>query len=195
MKVVVRGASAIVLDVAPVHQMVVDEAAIEDDAVVRRERPRDHVGGVGVRPAVRGRTEPAFGVGLQHEAAKIGNRAVDARPRDPSRTPPRARSSGSNVSSPPIRRGLLKSIDTESATPHGRNASAMRASCGMNAVGDHQRIGVDVVDRRAVDADRRQQAAVVADAGEIVERRDRSRRRSIVRRSRARSCRRGCPSD
>jgi len=32
-----------------------------------------------------------------------------------------------------MRIGLLKSIDTESAMPHGRKVSATRVSCGMNA--------------------------------------------------------------
>ena len=32
-----------------------------------------------------------------------------------------------------MRCGLLKSIETKSRTPHGRNASATRASCGRKS--------------------------------------------------------------
>ena len=55
--------------------VVVDEAAIEEEAAVRRQRARDDVGGVGVGAAVCRRAEAAFGVGLEHEAAEVGDRA------------------------------------------------------------------------------------------------------------------------
>ncbi len=76
MKVVVGGARPIVLGITPVHQVVVDEAAIEDHAFMRCERSCDHVGRVCVRAVVRRRTESALGVGLQNNPAKIGNRPI-----------------------------------------------------------------------------------------------------------------------
>ena len=76
-EVVVGGLGAVVLGVLPIHFVVVDEAAIEEDAAVRLEGLGDDVGGVGVRAAVFGRAEPAFGVGLEHEAAEVGDRLVD----------------------------------------------------------------------------------------------------------------------
>ena len=75
-EVVVGGAAAIVLRVLPVHVVVVDEAAIEEQAAVRLERARQHVGGVGVGSPVGGGTDAAFRIGLQDDAAEVGNGAV-----------------------------------------------------------------------------------------------------------------------
>ena len=71
-EVVPRRASTIVLQVAPVHMVVVDEPAIEDDAAVRRQRTRDHVGGVSMRAPVRRWSEASFGIGLDTTPAKSG---------------------------------------------------------------------------------------------------------------------------
>ena len=68
LEIVVGGAGAVVLQIAPVHVVVVDEAAVEEQAAVRREGARDHVGGVGVRAAVGGRPDAAFGIGFQDDA-------------------------------------------------------------------------------------------------------------------------------
>ena len=76
-EIVVGGASAIVLQIAPIHLVVVDEAAIEDQSAVRLQRARDHVGRVGVRSAVDRRTDAALRIGLDDEAAQIGNGAID----------------------------------------------------------------------------------------------------------------------
>ena len=54
-EVVVRGGRAVVLEIPPVHLVVVDEPAIEQHAAVRLECPGDRVGGVGGRAAVFGR--------------------------------------------------------------------------------------------------------------------------------------------
>ncbi len=78
-------------------------------------------------------------------------------------------SSGSNVSKPPTRLGLLKSIETDTATPQGRSTSAIRAICGMKPSVITKRIRVDVVDGHAVDAHGCEQAAVVPDAAQIVQ--------------------------
>ena len=69
------GAGAVVLRIVPVHVVVVDEAAVEEQAAVRRQRARHDVGGIGVRAAVSRRSDAALGIGLQDEAAEVGNRA------------------------------------------------------------------------------------------------------------------------
>ena len=69
---------------------------------------------------------------------------------------------------PPISRGLAKFSEISSERPSGRNASAMRATSGKQLGRDHADVGVDVVDRAAVDADRGHQAGVVAHAVEIL---------------------------
>ena len=51
-EVVVGRFGAVVLRIVPVHFVVVDEPAIEEDAAVRLEGPGDDVGGVGVGAAV-----------------------------------------------------------------------------------------------------------------------------------------------
>ena len=43
----------------------------------------------------------------------------------------------------------------------------MRTTCGMKSASEHARVGIDVVDGAGVDAERGQQAAVLADAGQI----------------------------
>ena len=53
LEVVHRGARTIVFDIAPVHEVVVDKSAIEDDAAVRRQRPGHDVRGICVRASVR----------------------------------------------------------------------------------------------------------------------------------------------
>src|SRR5580704_9809915 len=73
MKIVVGGFGAIVLRIAPVEMMVVDESAVENETAVRFERARDDVSGVGGRTVVCGWAEAAFGVGLHYDAAEVGN--------------------------------------------------------------------------------------------------------------------------
>ena len=52
LEIVVGGAGAIVFRIVPVHVVVVDEAAIEDQAAVRLEGAGDDVGGIGVGAAI-----------------------------------------------------------------------------------------------------------------------------------------------
>src|SRR5882724_11506920 len=52
MKVVVSGARTVVFRIAPVHVMVVDESAIEQQSAVRLERTGNHIRSVGVGSAV-----------------------------------------------------------------------------------------------------------------------------------------------
>ena len=53
--------------------VVVDESAVEEQAAVRLERAGDDVGRVGVGAPVGGRSEAPFGIGLDDEAAEVGN--------------------------------------------------------------------------------------------------------------------------
>ena len=53
----------------------IDERAPHHDAAVRRERVGEHVRAVGVRAAVVLRARLALGVGLDQEAAEVGDRA------------------------------------------------------------------------------------------------------------------------
>ena len=168
MEVVVRCSRAVVLQVAPVHQVVVDEAAIEDDAVVRRKGSRDHVGGVGVRPVVCGRPEPALGVGLEDEAAKVGDRAVER----VHAILPERRDAGveriERVESADAARAAEVDRYRHRDAPRPQRIRDPR-ELGNETVGDGQCVGVDVVDRRAVDAHRREQPSVVAHACEVVQ--------------------------
>ena len=77
MEIIVGGAGAVVFQIVPVEVMVVNESAIEQQAAVRLERAGDHVGCVGMRAAICGRTDAAFGIGLQDETREIGNRSVN----------------------------------------------------------------------------------------------------------------------
>ena len=51
---------------------------------MRRQRARHHVGGVGMRALVGRRSHPAFGIGLDHDAAQIGHARCRAGPPSPS---------------------------------------------------------------------------------------------------------------
>ena len=165
-EVVVGRLRAIVRRIAPVHVVVVHEPAVEQHAVVRRECPRDDVGRVGVRAPIRRRTETPFGIGLEHEPAQIGNGAVD----------------GVGAGAPPGGDTRIERVERiESPEPGGaaeidrhgeadavgaervRDARKLRQKRGHQ----HPRVGVHVVDRAAVDADRRQQTRVGARAGEV----------------------------
>ena len=79
----------------------VDERTPEDDSVVRRERIGEHVRAVGLASAVVLRSRLALGIGLDEEAAEIGDQAIDF---VGLRLPPCAHggSSGSAVFRPPI---------------------------------------------------------------------------------------------
>ena len=65
------------LDAIGVHVFVVDERAPHDDAAVRRDGVGEHVGAVGVGPAVVLRPRLSLAVGLHEEAAEVGNERVD----------------------------------------------------------------------------------------------------------------------
>ena len=78
MEYIVRGPRAVTLGILPVEVMVVHKCTVEKNAAVGLERARDHVGGIRWRPAVSGRTRPAFGIRLDNKSAEVRNAAIDA---------------------------------------------------------------------------------------------------------------------
>src|SRR5947209_17722919 len=78
MEYIVRGPRAVTLGILPVEVMVVHKCTVEKNAAVGLERARDHVGGIRWRPAVSGRTRPAFGIRLDDKSAEVRNAAIDA---------------------------------------------------------------------------------------------------------------------
>ena len=165
-QVVVGGARAIVLEVAPVHVVVVDETAVEDQAAVRGQRARDHVGGVGVVAAVRRGAEASLRVGLEHEAAEVRDCAVD--PVDgllPEGDDARVERIERGQAADALRAAEVDR-DEEAHAPGAERVGDAR-ELGQELGREHARVGVDVVDRAGVDADRRHQARVVAHAREV----------------------------
>ena len=77
MEDVVGCAGAVGFGVAPVEVVVVDEAAVEDDASVGREGGCEGVGGVGRGAAKVGGAGLAFGVGLDGEAGEVRDEGVN----------------------------------------------------------------------------------------------------------------------
>ncbi len=166
LEIVVGGARAVVLGIVPIHVMVVDEAAIKDETAVRLECARDNVGGVGVSAAVGGWSHAAFGIGLQNEAAEIGDGAVDF---IGSRFPPRGDARVERIERIEAAHALRTAeVDREGdAHAPGTHRVGDAGDVG-NQIGPEQlRVGVDVVDGAAVDAERGQQAGVIAGAGKI----------------------------
>ena len=146
--------------------MVVNKTAIENDAAVRFERAGDHVRRVGVRAAVGRRAEFAFGIRLHDEPAEIGNRRINLL----------------HLFFPEIndaRVERVKGVEAANAfgaakvdadkqfhapgTERRRHAGEFRDVFAVNGV----RVRVDVVDGTAVDAERRQQARVIASARQV----------------------------
>ena len=150
LEVVVGGAAAVVLRIGPVHVVVVDEAAVEEQAAVRlagrappRWRRRRGCGrrwrgrrGLRNRPSARsrrgrGRRRRARRRVSFHHAATLG-------------------SSGSKVSSPPSVLGLPKSTASATRTPQGRKASAMRAICGMKSAASTRGLALTLLMEQAL---------------------------------------------
>jgi len=78
-EVVVGRARAIHRPVAPVLRAIVNKAAPDNFAAVRRDRLRKHVGAVNMGAPVLERPWLAFGIGFDQKARKVGNVAVDKR--------------------------------------------------------------------------------------------------------------------
>ncbi len=76
-EVVIGGAGTVVLQIAPIHVVVVDEAPINQHAAMRFERAGDNVCGIRVRAAVGGRTDAALRIRFQNDASEIGDGAVN----------------------------------------------------------------------------------------------------------------------
>ena len=57
--------------------MVIDKAAVEDQAAVRLEGAGNHIGGVGMGAVVGGRASAAFGIRLDEQPGKVWNGGVE----------------------------------------------------------------------------------------------------------------------
>ncbi len=166
-EVVIAGASAIGLEVVPVEVIVVDEAAIEHDSAVRFEGACDCVRGLCGRASVFGWPDAAFGVGLDDEAAEVGNQLVDLiYLLLPPRRDLRVYGIEGCEAADDLRAG---EIDGE------RHAHSPWAECVCDArqLMQHRwieraQVGVYVVDRASVEPDRSEQAAVLRYAREVL---------------------------
>src|SRR5271169_1592906 len=76
MKVVVGRFCPIVLGIGPIEMMVVYKRAIENDSVMRRKGARNHICGIGGRPAISRRTEAPLRIRFDDNASKIRNQPV-----------------------------------------------------------------------------------------------------------------------
>ncbi len=166
LEIVVSGAGAVVLQVAPIHVVVVDEAAIKEQAAVRSQRAGDDVGGVGVGAAIGGGAGAAFGIGLEHEAGKIGDGAVDF---IGAGAPPGGDGGIERIEGVETAGGFGASeIDRKDdgdapGTKRGGDAGDLGNECG----GEEAGVGVDVADGAGVDAEGGEQAAVFGDTREV----------------------------
>ena len=146
-----------------------------------------------VRPYALGPETP-LGVGLDHDASEIRDALVEIVDR----------------LLPPSNDALVKRVEgvepadllgtAEIDGEHQAHAPRAERFCETHQFrtvrrGDQPRVGVDVVDRAAVQAERRQQPRIVTRSRQIRRARVHRRRTPNVRRSRVRSCRRGCPTD
>jgi hypothetical protein len=153
----VRALDAIGIDVGVVH-----ERAVHHDAAVRRDGIGQHVGAIGVRAPVVLRAGLAFTVGLHDESAEVWNDRVDL----------------VGLLLPPARDcrivgiGVVEATDEPGRGEIGREVHPQTVGpertgqCGrflQVLARQRSRIGVDAVDDRAVDADRRVGARVVFD--------------------------------
>src|SRR6266404_5443811 len=146
--------------------MVVDEGAVEDEAVVRFEGARDDVGGIRVRAAINGRAETSFRVGFDGKTAKVRNSRINL----------------ARFFSPPIGdsriewiEGVKPADDFRTAEINGErklNAPRTKSVCDSNklremVVVEKMRVGVHVVDGAPIDADGSKNARVSGNAGKI----------------------------
>ena len=166
MKIVVGRFRAIVFQIVPIEMVVVDEGAIEHDAAMRLEGAGDHVGGVGRRSAIGRGPEAALGIGLHDEAAEIRDVPVNL----------------VHLLAPPLGDPRIQRIKrVEPADDFGAaeiDGQRKLHAPGTEHIGDAADLrdetvfenaggGVHVIDRASVDADRGQQASVLAGAGQI----------------------------
>ncbi len=143
---------------------VVHERAPHDDAVVGLHCRGQHVRAVGVGAAVRDRSRLPFGVGLDEEAAEVGDRRVDlVRLVLPPLLDARVERVGGGESAEEDRAGEVHRHVHRDA-PLAQDAGE-GCELGQHLGGDELRVGVDVVDHGAVDADRGERAGVRLVAG------------------------------
>src|SRR6266851_42720 len=166
MEVVVGGAGAISFGISPVQMMVVNEGAVEQDSVMGSKGASDDVGGVGRGTPILRRPGAALGIGFDHEPAEIGDALVNS---VGGFLPPRGNVTIKGVKGlqPPNRHGAAHiHRDGQLDPPRAkriRDAYELRKKVGAQ----DSRVSVDVVYGASVDADRRQQPGVVADASQI----------------------------
>src|ERR1700694_499433 len=77
MEYIVGSFRAVTLRILPVEVMVVYKRPIENDAPVGFEGACNHIGGARRRPAVGGRSGPAFGIRLDNKSAEVRNPPVN----------------------------------------------------------------------------------------------------------------------
>ena len=165
-EVVVAGAGAIGFEVVVVEVIVVDEAAIEDDAAVRFERAGYGVGGFGGGAVILRGAYAAFGVGLDDEAGEVGDGFVDLVDFG---LPPGDDGGVDGVECGEMTDDLWAGeIDGERhahapGTELVRDAGELEDHLGF----ERAKVGVDVVDGDAVDPDGGEQTAIVGDAREV----------------------------
>ena len=138
----------------------VDEGAPHHDAAMRRQRLGQHVGAVGVRAAVVLRPGLAFGIGLDQEAAESGNDAVHlvglGLPPRPHRRVERI--GGLEPADLDRRAEARAQVDLDPVRPEHPGQRRRLLQVHRR---ERLRAGVDVVEHRAVDADRGIGAGVV----------------------------------
>ena len=152
------------LDPIRIDVGVVDKRPPHHDAAMRRDGIGEHVGAVGVRAAVILRSGLALAVGLDDEAAEVGNQGVDL----VRLAPPPPRDGGVEriaVDRSPSIRGAAALAERYTRMPYGRSVRAYAAARLKKRRGQRQRVGIDAVDDGAVDADGRIRASVILDAG------------------------------
>ena len=153
----VRALGAIGIDV-----LVVDERAPDDVAAARGDGVGEAVRAFGMIAAVVFRAGLPFGVGFDEEAAEVGDAACRSRRPCAFHQATTPGSSGSAVLRPPSRIGAAKfaeRIHAERRTD--ATASASAATLSRYSGVSIERVRVDAVDDRRVDADRRVRARVV----------------------------------
>ncbi len=164
---VVGGAGAVGFGVAPIEVVVVDEGAVEDYAVVGRERRGEEVGGVGGGAAVAGGAGLALGVGFDGEAGEIWDQGIDFVDFG---GPPGADGGVEGV----VSGEAADALGTGDGYAHGETDAP-----GTHGVGDagelaevvgieELRGGVDVVDVEAVDADGGEEAGIFGDRRKVL---------------------------
>ncbi len=133
------------------HLVAVDEGAPHHDAAVRRDRVGEGVGAVGVRAAVVLGAGLPLGVGLDEEAAEVGDRRVDGVGRGlPPRAHARVERVGRGQAADLARRAEARGqVDAHAVGPQH---AGHRGHLGEVRRGERARVGVHVGEHGAVDA-------------------------------------------